>query len=189
MARRRSKANPSPAPSAPARGAPASASARGTPASERNVEPESAAPRSEPGLGSWPWIAALVVLVFAAFAPALSGEFLQWDDEDNIALNHDFRGLDAAHLEWMFTTDRMGPYQPLAWVSLGIDHALYGLGGPEVYPEALDYHRTSVAIHALAAVAFFFLAKRLLRAPFAAFVAAAFFAIHPLRVESVAWVT
>ena len=156
-------------------------------------EPEADAPgsdrESDPGLGSWPWIAALVVLVFATFAPALSGEFLQWDDEDNIALNHDFRGLDAAHLEWMFTTDRMGPYQPLAWVSLGIDHALYGLGGPEVYPEASEYHRTSVAIHALAAVAFFFLAKRLLRSPFAAFVAAAFFAIHPLRVESVAWVT
>jgi tetratricopeptide (TPR) repeat protein len=129
------------------------------------------------------------VLVFAAFAPALSGEFLQWDDEDNIALNHDFRGLDAAHLEWMFTTDRMGPYQPLAWVSLGIDHALYGLSGPEVYREAPDYHRTSVAIHALAAIACFFLAKRLLSSAFAAFVAAAFFAIHPLRVESVAWVT
>ena len=151
--------------------------------------PDGPASGADPGLGSWPWIAALVVLVLAAFAPALSGEFLQWDDEDNIALNHDFRGLDAAHLEWMFTTNRMGPYQPLAWVSLGIDHALYGLGGPEVYPEAPEYHRTSVAIHALAAIALFFLAKRLLRKPFAAFVAAAFFAIHPLRVESVAWVT
>jgi tetratricopeptide (TPR) repeat protein len=151
--------------------------------------PEPPTSSADPGLGSWPWIAALVVLVFAAFAPALSGEFLQWDDDDNIGLNHEFRGLDAPHLEWMFTTNRMGPYQPLAWVSLGVDHALYGLSGPEVYPEAPEYHRTSVAIHALAAIAFFFLAKRLLRAPLAAFAAAAFFAIHPLRVESVAWVT
>src|SRR5262249_12811168 len=74
---------------------------------------------------------------------------------------------------------------------------------PKVFPEAPSYHRTSVAIHALAAVAFFFLSRRLLarafaRPPperarpglgFAAFVAAAFFALHPLRVESVAWVT
>jgi tetratricopeptide (TPR) repeat protein len=165
MARRPSKTNPPPPPPAPA------------------------ARPSELGLGSWPWIAALVVLVFAAFAPALSGKFLQWDDEDTLALNHDFRGLDGKHLEWMFTTNRMGPYQPLAWVSFGADHALYGLGGPDLYREAPDYHRTSVAIHALAAVACFFLAKRLLSSPFAAFVAAAFFAIHPLRVESVAWVT
>jgi protein O-mannosyl-transferase len=155
----------------------------------RVAVPEPPTPRAETDLGPWPWIAALVVLVFVAFGPALSGGFLGWDDEDNIGRNYAFRGLDGPHVRWMFTTNHMGPYQPLAWLSLAVDHAIYGLGGPDVWPEAGDYHRTSVAIHALAAVAFFFLARKLLERPFAAFVAAAVFAIHPLRAESVAWVT
>jgi len=138
------------------------------------------------------------VLVGLAFQPALGAEFQSWDDEANILWNHQFRGLDGSHVEWMFTTVHMGPYQPLAWLSLAIDHALWGLGGPDRFPEAPWYHLTSVAIHALAAVAFFFLARRLLarffgrtevQVDFAAFLAAAFFAVHPLRVESVAWVT
>lgn len=165
-----------------------------SPAAAAIREPEDSAEDAAPAsaateLGAWPWVAALVVLVFLAFGPALNGTFLAWDDEDTVARNYAFRGLDGPKVEWMFTTNHMGPYQPLAWLSFAVDHAIYGLGGPEVYPEAPEYHRTSVAIHALAAVAFFFLAKRLLKSPLAAFAAAAFFAIHPLRVESVAWVT
>ncbi|HEV8112725.1 MAG TPA: tetratricopeptide repeat protein [Planctomycetota bacterium] len=158
------------------------------------------APSTEPArrLAPWLWIAALVVLVFVAFKPALDAEFLSWDDEANVTTNHAFRGLDAQHLAWMFTTDHMGPYQPLAWVSLAVDHALWGLGGPDQFPEAPRYHRTSVLLHALAAIAVFLLARRLLarvlarpesELAFAAFAAAAFFAVHPLRVESVAWIT
>jgi tetratricopeptide (TPR) repeat protein len=159
---------------------------------------ESAESRGPGVPAAWPWILALLLLVFGAFAPALRAEFVSWDDEQNVTSNHEFRGLDAEHVRWMFTTDHMGPYQPLAWLSLAVDHAIWGLSGPDDFPEAPRYHLTSVAIHALATLFFFALARRLLsivfaRPPnelgFAAFVAAAFFAIHPLRVESVAWIT
>ena len=102
----------------------------------------------------------------------------------------------------MFTTNWMGPYQPLAWVSLAVDHALFGF-------EPRAFHRSALAWHALATLAVFGLARAVLaRAPprtgsrdrngprmsplareLAAAAGALFFALHPLRVESVAWVT
>ena len=154
---------------------------------------------SEAGSSRGTWLAALLValLVAAAFQPAFDAEFINFDDDRNITENHAFRGLDGEHLTWMFTTNWMGPYQPLSWLSLAVDHALWGLGGPREFPEAPLYHRTNVALHALAAGAFVFLARALLRRSgkparevlFASAAAALLFGAHPLRVESVAWVT
>jgi tetratricopeptide (TPR) repeat protein len=138
--------------------------------------------------------AALVLLVFAAFSPALRADFVDWDDERNFVNNHAYRGLSPEHLAWMATTRHMGHYQPLSWLTLGIDHALWGM-------DARGYHFTSLLLHALAAVVFCSVARRLLAlgtrgaAPhglpldLAATFAACLFAVHPLRCESVAWVT
>lgn len=75
---------------------------------------------------------------------------------------------------------------PLTWLTLAADHALWGLN-------PFGYHLTNVLLHAANAVLFFWIALRLLPreagAPLAAAAAALFFALHPLRVESVAWVT
>lgn len=136
--------------------------------------------------------ACLTAFVILAFLPALGAEFVLWDDDRNFLENRDYRGLSAQHLAWMFTTFHMGPYQPLAWVTLGLDHELWGM-------DARGYHLTNVVIHAAAVVAFFFLARRLFAiarpqwsqgvSRTCAVVAALAFGIHPLRVESVAWVT
>ena len=151
-----------------------------------------------PRWGRWALPPAIFVAVLAAFAPALGAGFLDFDDDRGITGNPSFRGLDAEHLEWMFTTSWMGPYQPLAWLSLAVDHAVYGLTAPG-FPEAPGWHATSVLLHALGAVAFYALALRVIgrAAPegeggtraLAAALAALFFAVHPLRVESVVWVT
>jgi len=155
-----------------------------------------------PRAARWGLAALILAAVFAAFAPALRAGFVNWDDGRTLLENPSFRGLGPAHLEWMATTGRMGHYQPLSWLSLAVDHALWGLGAPP-HPEAAGYHATSVALHALAAVAFFFVAFRLLavarsrsgaqdppaRLALAAALASLVFALHPLRVESVAWVT
>ncbi len=143
-----------------------------------------------------------MLATFYAFGPALGARFVNWDDPPNLLQNYSIRGLSREHLEWMFTTNWMGPYQPLAWLSLGVDFALWGMNSAAGAPEAPHYHQTNVLIHALAAVALYFVALELfwivrpatkLGAPtstrFAAFVAAGFFALHPLRAESVAWVT
>jgi tetratricopeptide (TPR) repeat protein len=134
----------------------------------------------------------IAAAVFVAFAPALSAGFVDWDDDRNFLQNQDYRGLSLANLRWMATTFFGGPYQPLSWLTLGIDHSLWGM-------DTRGYHFTNVLLHALGAVAFFFLALRLLPmcAPMlrgrslglASTAAAVFFAIHPLRAESVAWIT
>src|ERR1043165_5906289 len=69
----------------------------------------------------------LVVVVFACFSPSLSAEFVNWDDDANFVLNPQYRGLSPAHLRWMFTTDHLGNYQPLTWLSLGVDYLVYGM--------------------------------------------------------------
>lgn len=144
--------------------------------------------------------AALVIaLVIAAFSPAFSGRLLDWDDHVTLVHNPRFRGFTAENVSWMFSTSYLGPYQPLSWMSLALDHELFGLGPGFDPPESAGYHATNIVLHALAALACLFAALRTfeLTAPradprwraWAATLAAALFAIHPLRVESVAWVT
>src|ERR1700687_3857967 len=130
---------------------------------------------------------------FLAFFPALKNGFLAWDDVDNFVTNTEFRGLGLKQLTWMFTTYHMGPYQPLSWLSCAIDYKLCGMN-------PVGYHFTNVLLHSLNAVLFYFITRRILslafdtpatdnRLSFASALAALFFSIHPLRVESVAWAT
>jgi tetratricopeptide (TPR) repeat protein len=141
----------------------------------------------------------LPVLVFAsavaAFVPALGAGFLNWDDADNFLGNPHYRGLGAAELRWMLTAVHMGHYIPVTWLTLGLDHALWGMN-------PAGYHLTSLVFHAANAVLVYAVAVHLFALGFApirdddrlalrlgAAAAALFFALHPLRVESVAWVT
>src|SRR5262249_58019494 len=85
----------------------------------------------------------------------------------------------------------LGPYQPLSWISLAIDWELWGQSSPA-------HHAMNIVYHALTALCLYFVARRLLavatglerkdaRCDLAAAAAALLFAVHPLRVESVAW--
>lgn len=137
------------------------------------------------------------ILIFAltivAFLPGLQNEFLTWDDKVNFIDNPNYRGLGWSQLQWMFTTTYWGHYQPLSWVTLGLDYLLWGMN-------PFGYHLTNLVIHGANAVVFYFLCVRLLSlsmsiAPedfalrIGSALSAVLFAIHPLRVESVAWVT
>ena len=127
----------------------------------------------------------------AAFAAALPGEFLNWDDDTNFLNNPHYRGLGPAQLKWMFT-DYFGHYMPVTWLTLGLDYVLWGMN-----PKG--YHATSLILHAINAVLCFLLLRDLLRRArpegdpgrlgWIAAAGALFFSLHPLRVESVAWVT
>lgn len=143
-------------------------------------------------LVTWAWLVPLALVTWFAFEPALSAGFTNWDDGENFVLNQAYRGLSGTHLRWMFTTTHLGPYQPLSWVTLGLDHAMGGMD-PRVY------HRTNLVLHVAGAVAVFALARRFFEhlptfAPGVArealaFAAALLFAVHPLRCESVCWIT
>src|SRR5438132_336409 len=143
------------------------------------------------------WLVPLLVafVTLTAFLPALQNGFVNWDDDINFLRNVHYRGLGPSELRWMFTTSiGTGQWIPLTWLTLGLDYILWGM-------RPAGYHLTNVLLHAANASVFFFVVLRLLTlalpgpaerghalavsAGFAALV----FAIHPLRVESVAWVT
>src|SRR3989441_1891400 len=148
-----------------------------------------------PGKGWVSWLVPLLIAVvtFAAFLPALHNQFVNWDDDKNFLENPHYRGLGWTQLSWMWTT-HLGHYIPLTWMTFGLDYLLWGMN-------PRGYHLTNLLLHAANAVVFFFITRRLLTralpspserghalAVSAAF-AALVFAIHPLRVESVAWAT
>lgn len=125
-------------------------------------------------------LAAATLLVYL---PALRFPFLSWDDDVNVLRN---AGLDftPAGLTWMFTGSLLGHWHPLTWLSLAFDKALYG-GAP------WGFHLTNVLLHAASAVLLFLCSRLLLKDEdgWTSLFAAALWALHPLRVESVAWVT
>ncbi|MCX5794490.1 MAG: hypothetical protein NTY77_03200 [Elusimicrobia bacterium] len=142
------------------------------------------------------WAALLVAsATLLAFLPALGNGWVNWDDGVFLLDNPHFRGLTPSHLRWMFTACLSGIYQPLTWMTYAADYWLWGLA-------PAGYHFTSLLIHAANAVLFFLVARlifSLCRTPAApsqsfsleaaAAAAALAFAVHPLRVESVAWAT
>ena len=156
-----------------------------------------AGPQAGPLLKLLPLAVALWVCV--CFWPAVDAGLLNWDDDAAVVNNPHFRGLGGEQLAWMFTHPYGGPYIPLSWMTLALDYELWGLSEGFDPPEAGLYHRTSVLLQALAALFCCAFARRLLivtgaapgspRTWCAAALAGALFAAHPLRVESVAWIT
>lgn len=143
------------------------------------------------------WLVPIVIAVitFVAFIPTLGSGFVSWDDDKNFLTNPYYRGLGLAQLAWMWTTFHLGHYVPLSWMTLGLDYVLWGMN-------PAGYHLTNVLLHAADSVLVYFFAHRILRlsAPnaivaeprrlaIASAFAALVFSVHPLRVESVAWIT
>ncbi|HRY30522.1 MAG TPA: tetratricopeptide repeat protein [Elusimicrobiota bacterium] len=136
--------------------------------------------------------AAVALLTFFVFSPALMNGFVNWDDDINFLNNPHYRGLGLSQLKWMWTTYTIGHYSPLTWMSRGLDYLVWGM-------RPVGYHLTNLLLHAANAVLFYRLARRLFRVAGSAFsersvrltaaVSALFFAVHPLRVETVVWAT
>jgi len=134
----------------------------------------------------------IALVTFVVFSPALWNHFVDWDDQVNFLTNNDYRGLGWTHIRWMFTSFLMGQWIPLTWMTLGLDYTLWGM-------RPLGYHLTNLLLHAANAALCFLVARRLLARAMpslsgatltsGAAAAALFFALHPLRAESVAWVT
>ncbi len=127
------------------------------------------------------WAPALVVLLtFVVFSGGLANGFVNWDDRQGLVGNQSWRGLGWTNIKWMLTTFDLGHYQPLSWLSLGLDYELWGLS-------AFGIHLTSLLLHCGCALIAYFIGLRLLKDPAAAAAAALLFSLHPLRVESIAW--
>jgi tetratricopeptide (TPR) repeat protein len=125
----------------------------------------------------------LAIATFVTFAAALRCEFVCYDDPDYVTKNqYVTSGLSLTNAAWAFTTFTNSNWHPLTWLSLQLDSALW-------WPNPMGFHLTSVLLHA-ANAALLFLALWTLTDAFGPSLAAALlFAVHPLRVESVAWVS
>lgn len=118
----------------------------------------------------------------AAFWPVTNAQFVNLDDptyiSDNLRVQ---RGLTMENVKWAFTTFHGSLWHPLTWLSVMLDCELFG-----VNPAAM--HRVNLGFHVGSALLLFLMLRRLTRALWASAIVAALFALHPLRVESVAWI-
>jgi protein O-mannosyl-transferase len=139
----------------------------------------------------------VAVVTALCFLPALSGTFLNWDDNVNFLDNPAYQGLGRAQVRWAFTSVLFGHYIPITRLTWSANFALGGMN-------PWGYHLVNVVVHAANAALFYFVARRLLAAAATggsqdarhqpaiqegAAVAAIVFGIHPLRVEPVSWIT
>jgi hypothetical protein len=149
----------------------------------------------------------LVGIVWIVFGQTLRHDFVNYDDDHYVYANPKIiSGLTLRGIQWAFTHVHAGNWHPLTWISHMLDCQLYGL-------QPRGHHLTNILLHATAAILLFFALRQLIRGGHAvvttgrdeagrdrrsrlqrggslwanAFVAA-LFAIHPLHVESVAWV-
>ncbi len=133
------------------------------------------------GSGRWAWLIALgiVIAVAVVYLPSYRAEFI-WDDDDYIVLNSLVTQPGGLGDIWNPASSLNPQYYPLVFTMFRAEYLIWGL-------HPLGYHAVNVLLHALAAVLLFFLLRRL--GVRAAWLAAFLFALHPVCVESVAWVT
>lgn len=124
-------------------------------------------------------MAAVALLAALACAPVLRAEFTNWDDPDYVTRNAAVRTFDLAELVAGF---HVATFAPLTMLTYAVDHALFG-------EAPAGFHATNLFLHAAASAAACWLAFLLLGRVDAALVTAALFAVHPLHVEPVAWIS
>lgn len=148
----------------------------------------------------WYGFCFVFITVFVCFLPGLNNNLLDWDDAGYIVENTSIHLLSFKTVKWAFSSFYLNYWAPLTWLSLSLDYAVWGL-------DPFGYHLTNNILHALNAGIFFLICLELLSygtplfrsylatksnisvALLCSGLAALYFGVHPLRVESVAWVT
>lgn len=143
------------------------------------------------------WIATTLVVLatFIIYLPALQNGFVNWDDHLYVTENQNIRSLDLRFLRWDITAVVASLWHPLTMFSLALDYAIWGLN-------PFGYHLTNILFHSFNTFLVFILIVRLIicktnpssftlhpSSLIAASVTTLLFGIHPLRVESVVWVS
>jgi tetratricopeptide (TPR) repeat protein len=128
------------------------------------------------------WAKGAVVIagfIFAFYSQTFNFDFVNWDDQVNVYENENVVNFDV---KGIFTEHVIGNYNPLSNFTLAIEYQLVG-DKPGLY------HFTNVLLHIICSLLVFLLLKRLGMSFFVSFLVALLFGIHPMRVESVAWIT
>ena len=124
----------------------------------------------------------ILLIVFGAFSSCLKNGFVNWDDDNYIVNNTAISSVSTANLKNIFSSFFVGHYQPLTILSYALDHHFYKLN-------PLGYHLTNLILHLLNSLLVFYLIYLLSGNIIVSFITAILFGLHPLHVESVAWVS
>ena len=131
---------------------------------------------------AWLMAALLALVTLALYWPAMRHDFV-YDDKFYVTLNgHVQKGLTMENVKWAFSNPVAANWHPLTMLSHMLDCQLFGL-------KPWGHHLTSVLLHAVNTVLVFLLLRRLTGAMWRSVTVAALFGLHPLHVESVAWVS
>jgi len=149
-------------------------------ASKRGVREQNA------GVAAHRWTLAICIVLaalsFSVYSPVAGHPFTNYDDQDYVTDNQHVRaGLSWQTVGWALTATEQSNWHPLTWLSHALDCQLYGMNGG-------GHHMTSVLLHALSAVLVFLMLARVSGATVRSAMLAALFAVHPINVESVAWI-
>jgi len=116
------------------------------------------------------------------YSDSLRFDFVSYDDPDYVLDNSSVaQGISRGGLRYALLSTDMGNWQPLNWLSYMLDYELYGL-------RAGGYHATNLILHVLNTLLLFLILRGMTRAEWSSALAAALFGLHPLHVESVAWI-
>jgi tetratricopeptide (TPR) repeat protein len=125
----------------------------------------------------------LIAGVAAVYVRVVGFGFVDYDDPFYVTRNPQvLAGLTLGGVKWAFTTMHAGNWIPLVWLSLMADRSIFGIG-------AGGFHLVNVVLHIANTVLLFWVLKRCSKSLWPSFFVAALFGLHPLHVESVAWVT
>lgn len=130
----------------------------------------------------WLYILGILVFTFIIFIQCKNFDFVNWDDDRNVYENPLINNLSWKNIKAIFTSDIIGNYNPLPILSFAIEKHYFGMS-----PKTM--HITNILLHLLCTFFVFKIFKRLGLTVFVACIGTLLFAIHPLKVESVAWIT
>jgi protein O-mannosyl-transferase len=126
--------------------------------------------------------ALLATATLAVYSPVRSHEFVRYDDDTYVTQNPAVRaGLSWQGLRWAFTSDRAANWHPLTWLSHMLDCQMFGV-------RSSAHHLVNVLFHVANSLLLLIVLRRLTHALWPSAFVAGLFALHPLHVESVAWV-
>lgn len=124
----------------------------------------------------------ILALTVVSFSPVFDAGFTNWDDQEYVVANTSIRALNGTHIAQAFSSTMLGHYQPLVFLSYAIDYAVGGLS-PVVY------HGMSLFLHLINIMLVALLVWRLSGNSVVTLTVCALFALHPLHVEPVAWIS
>lgn len=130
-----------------------------------------------------PWLGGIILLLisFFIYKPALENKFTNYDERAYVSENGSIRQFNGEMISREMGTFFMGNYHPLTMISYAIDYSLYGM-------DPKGYILTNILLHLVACLFLYILLIKITRNSYASLAGALLFSLHPLHVESVAWI-